>query len=168
MEPVVSPGMPLPDLPGEAGQQPVPRQDSTTLTPHPPQGLPGSSPGLQVRVGGSRRDWGGQVTGISRQPAFPCPLLSTGSFLQGPSSPHHICSCVSASVPTFTISTATFIIIIIFISLTVSQMVLCTRQFACVMENCPDGKLLRQDHWPQFAEEKARADRTRPWTRPHS
>lgn len=80
-----------PDPAQKAGQQPVPGKDSATLTPHPPQGIPGSSPSPGAR--GTRRDGGGQVGALLESQL---PLLSTWDRTL-PSAPSPICSWSSPS-----------------------------------------------------------------------
>lgn len=82
------------------------------------------------------------------------------------SSPDHICSFTSVFHLYF-LTTITLIVIIITILPTRSQMILWARQFAHMIRN-PDGKLLRQYHWPQFADENTKAYTDEALARPQS
>lgn len=87
----ILPGSPPQTLPRRQAAASCPGKDSASLTPCPPQGLPGFPPSPGAR--GTRRDGGGQV-GVLLESQLP--LLSTWDRTL-PSAPRQICSWSSPS-----------------------------------------------------------------------
>lgn len=117
------PGTPLPDLPWEAGQQPVPRKGLGHPRPTSSSGASGSTPSRQ-RARGSRRDRSRQVRCCWKADLPPLPCRQDISLL--PRSRPLVCQCIPPLSPRHCRLQHHYH----HHPLTRSQRVLCARQFA--------------------------------------
>lgn len=152
------PGTPLPDLPWEAGQQPVPRKGLGHPRPTSSSGASGSTPSRQ-RARGSRRDRSRQVR-CCWKADLPLSPLQTGHFPPPPITtarlPVHSTFIAPPLPPSTSLSSPS--------THQVPEGTVC--QAIRMITKNPDEKLLRWYHWPSLQMRKPKFIQTRPWPGP--